>query len=71
LKSPPPEVEADFNETLKGINTNRRDFINTVLKPYHKTEYEWKEDVIKPRLMLVKMCRQHVTATGRRYSKRL
>jgi hypothetical protein len=57
------EVEADFNETLKGINTKREDFVNTVLRPYHKTLYEWKEDVIKPRLMLVKMCRQRVTAT--------
>jgi hypothetical protein len=57
------EVEAEFNETLRGINTNKTDFVNTVLKPYHKTLYEWKEDVIKPRLMLTKMCRQRVTAT--------
>jgi PPIC-type PPIASE domain len=57
------EVEAEFNETLKGINTNKKDFVNTVLKPYHKTLYEWKEDVIKPRLMLVKMCRQRVKVT--------
>ncbi len=57
------EVEADFNESLKGINTKREDFVNTVLRPYHKTLYEWKEDVVKPRLMLVKMCRQRVTAT--------
>ena len=57
------EVEAEFNETLRGINTNKTDFVNTVLKPYHKTLYEWKEDVIRPRLMLTKMCRQRVTAS--------
>jgi PPIC-type PPIASE domain len=57
------EVEADFNETLKGINTNRADFVNKVLKPYHKSLYEWKEDVIKPRLLLFKMCKQRVVAT--------
>jgi hypothetical protein len=57
------EVEADFNESLKGINTNREDFVKKILLPYNKSLYEWKEDVIKPRLMLVKMCRQRVTAT--------
>lgn len=57
------EVEADFNEMLKGINTNRADFVNKALKPYHKTLYEWKEDVIKPRLLLFKMCKQRVVAT--------
>jgi hypothetical protein len=57
------EVEADFNESLKGINTNKTDFVNKVLLPYNKTLYEWKEDVIRPRLLLVKMCRERVTAT--------
>jgi hypothetical protein len=57
------EVEADFNESLKGINTNKTDFVNKVLLPYNKTLYEWKEDVIKPRLLLMKMCRERVTAT--------
>lgn len=57
------EVEAEFNESLKGINTNKTDFVNKVLLPYNKTLYEWKEDVIKPRLLLVKMCRERVTAS--------
>ena len=57
------EVEAEFNESLKGISTNKADFVKKVLLPYNKTLYEWKEDVIRPRLLLVKMCRQRVTAT--------
>jgi hypothetical protein len=57
------EVDAEFNESLRGINTNQKDFVSTILRPYNKTLYEWKEDVIKPRMLLVKMCRQRVVAT--------
>lgn len=57
------EVEADLNETLKGLSVSRDQFVNTVLKPYHKTLYEWKEDVIKPRLLLGKLCRPRVVVT--------
>ncbi len=59
------EVEADLEETIRGLGTKitRQDFVNTFLKPYHKTLYEWKEDVVKPRLMLTKMCRDRVTVT--------
>jgi parvulin-like peptidyl-prolyl isomerase len=58
------EVEADFAATLKGLgNVTSRDFVAKVLKPYNKTLYEWKEDVIKPRILLTKMCRDHVQVT--------
>src|SRR5437899_2036092 len=62
------EVEADLAETLKGLAVNgqavtRNDFVSKVLKPYNKTLYEWKEDVIKPRLLLTKLCRDRVQAT--------
>ncbi|HLJ95605.1 MAG TPA: peptidylprolyl isomerase [Gemmataceae bacterium] len=59
----PAEVEADLAETLKGLAVNRNDFVSKVLKPYNKTLYEWKEDVIKPRLMLTKLCRDRVHVT--------
>jgi hypothetical protein len=57
------EVEADLADTLKGLVVNRNDFVTKVLKPYNKTLYEWKEDVIKPRLMLTKLCRDRVQVT--------
>jgi hypothetical protein len=57
------EVEAEFKDSIKGISTNEKDFVDKILLPYHKTLYEWKEDVIKPRLMLMKMCRHRVAAT--------
>ena len=58
------EVEADLAETLKGLAVNRSDFVTTILKPYNKTLYEWKEDVIKPRLLLSKLCRDRVQVTS-------
>jgi hypothetical protein len=38
-------------------------FAEQYLKPRHKTIYEWKEDVLRPRLLLTKLCgaRAHVT----------
>jgi parvulin-like peptidyl-prolyl isomerase len=58
------EVEADFAETLRGLqNLREKDFVDKILKPYHKTLYEWKEDVIKPRLLLSKLCRDRVQVT--------
>jgi hypothetical protein len=58
------EVEADFTETLKGLNNiTPKNFVDTLLKPYNKTLYEWKEDVIKPRLLLTKLCKDRVQVT--------
>jgi hypothetical protein len=57
------EVEADLAETLKGLAVHQSEFVSKILKPYHTTLYEWKEDVIKPRLLLTKLCRDRVQVT--------
>ena len=57
------EIEAGLNDDLKGLGINKADFIKHVLPRYGKTLYEWTEDVIKPRLMLNKMCRDRVKVT--------
>jgi PPIC-type PPIASE domain len=58
------EIETDFAETLKGLgNLPVKDFVDRVLKQYHKTLYEWKEDVIKPRILMSKLCRDRVKVT--------
>jgi len=57
------EVEADLADTLKGLNVDHNGFVNKVLKGYHKTLYEWKEDVIRPKLMMTKYCQNHVVCT--------
>jgi hypothetical protein len=64
------EVEADLAETLKGMQLEQKRFVDDVLKKqYHKTLYEWKEDVIKPKLLMTKLCRDHVHATEEEIQK--
>ncbi len=57
------EVEAALGDDLKGLSINKLDFVKMVLKRYNKTLYEWKEDVIRPRLMLAKLCKDRITVT--------
>jgi hypothetical protein len=55
------EVEASLADDLKGMGVmSQKDFVNQVLKRYSKTLYEWKEDVIRPRLQLTKLCKDQV-----------
>jgi hypothetical protein len=57
------EVEADLAETLKsfgGAGITREVFEKQVLKARGKTLYEWKEDVIRPKLLMSKLCRDRV-----------
>jgi hypothetical protein len=59
------EVDTQFLEDLKGFGANMtpKDFTNQILKRFNKTLYEWKEDVIRPRLLLSKLCRPMVEVT--------
>jgi hypothetical protein len=58
------EVEAALAEDLKGMgNISLRDFVSKVLSRYNKSLYEWKEDVIRPKLAMSKMCRSRVQVT--------
>jgi hypothetical protein len=59
------EVEAEFAETLKalGPTADVKKFEQMVLKPNHKSLYEWKEDAIRPRLLLAKLCRDRIQVT--------
>lgn len=59
----PQEMEAALAEDLKGINVEKKDFVNIVLPKYGKSLYEWMEDVVRPRLLLTKMCRDRVQVT--------
>lgn len=57
------EVDAAVAEDVRGMGVNVADFVNKVLKHYHKSLYEWKEDVIRPKLALTKLCRDRVQVT--------
>lgn len=56
----PQEMEAALMEDLEGLSVKKADFVKVVLPRYGKSLYEWMEDVIKPRLLLAKMCRERV-----------
>ena len=59
------EVDAQIREDLKlfGGNVTEKQFVNDILKRYNKTLYEWREDVIRPKLALAKFCRGQVHVT--------
>jgi len=58
------EVEASFAEDLAGMgNISQADFADKVLKQYKKSLYEWKEDVIRPKLLMSKLVRDRVKVT--------
>jgi hypothetical protein len=58
------EVETALADDLKSMNVpSVKDFVSGVLKRYQKTLYEWKEDVIRPKLALGKLCRDQLKVT--------
>lgn len=59
------EIEAALVEDLKGLQVNKKDFVEKILKRYNKSLYEWKEDVIRPKLAMSKLCRARVQATDK------
>ncbi|MBI3409971.1 MAG: peptidylprolyl isomerase [Planctomycetes bacterium] len=52
------EVEAAFAKDLESFRgMSAKEFNNHILKKFNKTLFEWKEDVIRPKLALQKLCR--------------
>jgi parvulin-like peptidyl-prolyl isomerase len=63
------EVEAELADTIKGLNISRGTFVKDVLKGYHKNLYEWKEDVVRPKLLLTKLSRSQATVSDEEAGK--
>jgi hypothetical protein len=60
------EIENQFQQDLKtvcGTPLTQEQFVNQILRRSNKTLYEWKEDVIRPRLMLLALARPRVKVT--------
>jgi hypothetical protein len=49
------EVEADLQSTVEGLGIDRVRFVKEVLKNYHMNLIEWKEDVVRPKLLMNKL----------------
>lgn len=57
----PEEVEAGLAADLVSLRVSRSEFEKLVLPRYKTTLFEWQYDVIRPRLLLGKMCRDRVS----------
>lgn len=61
------EMEASLQEDIATASQTgaitKDDFIKIVLSKHGKTYYEWMEDVVRPRLLLQKMCYTRVKVT--------
>lgn len=59
------EVEHRFKQDLYSFGTamTEKEFVNNILKRFNKTLYEWKEDVIRPKLMMEKLVRSQIKVT--------
>lgn len=57
------EVDARFQDDLRKFGTpmTQHEFVNSILRRFGKTLYEWKEDVIRPKIMMEKLVRAKVT----------
>jgi len=58
-------VEDQLDRDLKAYSANmtRKDFAQRILKPVKKTMYEWKEDVVRPKLMLAQLVEPEIQVT--------
>ncbi|MFL5244907.1 MAG: peptidylprolyl isomerase [Gemmataceae bacterium] len=63
------EIEAVLADDLKSLNMDKKQFVNDLLKKYHKSLYEWREDVIRPKLQMKKLAQGRVTATAEDLAK--
>jgi hypothetical protein len=54
------EIDALILEDCGRIKISKDDYIRNVLKRYNKSLAEWRNDVMKPRLLLAKLCRDRI-----------
>jgi hypothetical protein len=60
IRVTPQEVQAAIEEDCQQLTIDRATFVKQYLKQFNKTLYEWQEDVIKPRLLLKKLCEHEI-----------
>src|SRR5262249_48882274 len=63
------EIEPGLARDVKGLAVDQPTFIKTVLSKYKKNLYEWKEDVLRPRLQMMKLVRNKVGVTAEELRK--
>jgi hypothetical protein len=63
------EIDAVLADDVKSLGVSKEIFVKDVLKKYHKSIYEWREDVIRPKLQMKKLSQDRVTATAEDLAK--
>ena len=48
---------------MKDLNIDKGRFIKEFLKARHKTIFEWKEDHLRPQMMMTKLCEDRLTVS--------
>jgi hypothetical protein len=59
----PAEVEADLVEALRTVPGDKRAFLDKMLKERHMTLKDWRDEVIRPKLLMSKYCRSKASFT--------
>jgi hypothetical protein len=57
------EVDQKLADDLRDLNIDRGRFVKDFLKARGKTLYEWKEDHLRPALMMMKLCHDELTVS--------
>jgi hypothetical protein len=63
------EIDEAIAADLKGMgNLPLKEFVDKILMGrYHKSLYEWREDVVRPRLLMTKLCRDRIRISEQDY----
>jgi len=54
------EIDAALAEDMKELKLEKKDFEKLLLQRHNKSLYEWREDVVRPKLLMQKMARDRV-----------
>jgi parvulin-like peptidyl-prolyl isomerase len=59
----PEEIDAGLEADLAGAKADLAAFTQYIKERYGKSVFEWKQDVIRPRLLMGKMCQKSIAIT--------
>jgi PPIC-type PPIASE domain len=54
------EIDQALAQDLEGLHLDKKRFVKEMLGQYGKTLYEWREDVLRPKLLMTKLCQGRV-----------
>jgi hypothetical protein len=58
------EIDSVLTDDVNSLGVTKEMFVKDVLKKYNKSLYEWREDVIRPKLLMKKLTQDRVKVTA-------